>query len=114
MAREGIPITVIQRQLGHADLGVTSVYLRGIDNNEIIDTVHGRRPPMMPASAGRNQHVTVRNPHGPESGSRRLLIGRTDGGRCLTLVIEQTVEPTTWLVITGWDSTDVERKLLGS
>jgi integrase len=52
MAREGIPITVIQRQLGHADLGVTSVYLRGIDNNEIIDTVHGRRPPMMSASAG--------------------------------------------------------------
>jgi hypothetical protein len=43
-----------------------------------------------------------------------LLIGRTDGGRCLTLVIEQTVEPTTWLVITGWGSTDVERKLLGS
>jgi hypothetical protein len=36
----------------HADLGVTSVYLRGIDNTEIIDTVHGRRPPMMPAGAG--------------------------------------------------------------
>jgi integrase len=52
MAREGIPITVIQRQLGHVDLGVTSVYLRGIDNAEIIDTVHERRAPMMPASAG--------------------------------------------------------------
>jgi len=52
MAREGIPITVIQRQLGHADLGVTSVYLRGIDNREIIDTVHQRRAPMMPANAG--------------------------------------------------------------
>ncbi len=26
MAREGVPLTVIQRQLGHADLGVTSVY----------------------------------------------------------------------------------------
>jgi site-specific recombinase XerD len=52
MAREGIPITVIQRQLGHADLGVTSVYLRGIDNTEIIDTVHERRAPMMPANAG--------------------------------------------------------------
>jgi hypothetical protein len=62
----------------------------------------------------RNDHITVRNPHGPEPGSRRLLIGRTDGARCLTLVIEQTVEPTTWLVITGWDSTDLERKLLGS
>ena len=52
MAREGIPITVIQRQLGHADLGVTSLYLRGIDNTEIIDTVHERRAPMMPANAG--------------------------------------------------------------
>jgi integrase len=52
MAREGIPITVIQRQLGHADLGVTSVYLRGIDNREIIETVHERQAPMMSANAG--------------------------------------------------------------
>ncbi len=52
MAREGIPITVIQRQLGHADLGVTSVYLRGIDNTEIINTVHERRAPTMSANAG--------------------------------------------------------------
>jgi site-specific recombinase XerD len=52
MAREGVPLVVIQRQLGHSDLGVTSVYLRGIDNTEIIDTVHERRAPMMPASAG--------------------------------------------------------------
>jgi hypothetical protein len=35
-----------------SDLGVTSVYLRGIDNREIIDTVHERRAPVMPASAG--------------------------------------------------------------
>jgi hypothetical protein len=33
---------------------------------------------------------------------RRLLIGRTDGGRALTLVIEQTIDPTTWLIVTGW------------
>jgi site-specific recombinase XerD len=52
MSREGIPITVIQQQLGHADLGVTSVYLRGIDNREIIDTVHERKAPVMPATAG--------------------------------------------------------------
>jgi integrase/recombinase XerD len=51
MTREGVPIVVIQRQLGHADLGVTSVYLRGIDNTEIIGTVHERRAPMMTASA---------------------------------------------------------------
>jgi hypothetical protein len=36
----------------HANLGITSVYLQGIDNHEIIDTVHARRAPMLPASAG--------------------------------------------------------------
>ena len=39
MAREGIPLNVIQRQLGHANLGVTSIYLQGIDSGEIIETV---------------------------------------------------------------------------
>jgi integrase len=52
LAREGIPINIIQRQLGHSDLGVTSVYLQGIDAAEIIDTVRGRRPPMIPATIG--------------------------------------------------------------
>jgi site-specific recombinase XerD len=52
MAREGVPLLVIQRQLGHANLAITSVYLQGIDNAEIIDTIHSRRPPMIPASAG--------------------------------------------------------------
>jgi len=31
MAREGVPLIVIQRQLGHSNLGITSVYLQGID-----------------------------------------------------------------------------------
>ena len=52
MAHEGVALNIIQRQLGHTDLGVTSIYLQGIDNAEIINAVHGRRPPMMPASAG--------------------------------------------------------------
>lgn len=60
----------------------------------------------------RNDHVIVRNPHAASPGKRRLLIGCTDGGRSLTLVIEQTVDPTTWLVVTGWDSSSRERKLL--
>src|SRR5512132_4152511 len=50
MAREGVPLVVIQRQLGHSNLGVTSVYLQGIDNAEIIDTVHARRAPMISVS----------------------------------------------------------------
>ena len=48
MAREGVPLIVVQRQLGHSNLGITSVYLQGIDNAEIIDTVHARRAPMIP------------------------------------------------------------------
>jgi site-specific recombinase XerD len=50
MAREGVPLIVIQRQLGHSDLGITSV-LQGIDSGEIIETVHARRAPMVPVSA---------------------------------------------------------------
>ena len=51
MAREGVPLIVIQRQLGHTNLGITSIYLQGIDSAEIIDTVHARRPPMVPVDS---------------------------------------------------------------
>ena len=50
MSREGVPLVIIQRQLGHADLGITSTYLRGIDNTEIIHTVHERPAPAIPAN----------------------------------------------------------------
>ena len=52
LAREGVPLNVIQRQLGHANLGRTSIHLQGIDAEEIIATVHARRAPMMSATAG--------------------------------------------------------------
>jgi integrase len=32
-----VAVNVIQRQLGHTDLGTTSTYLQGIDPSEIID-----------------------------------------------------------------------------
>jgi site-specific recombinase XerD len=50
MAHEGVPLIVIQRQLGHSNLGITSIYLQGIDNAEIIETVHARRAPMVRVS----------------------------------------------------------------
>jgi len=34
----------------HSNLGITSVYLQGIDNAEIIETVHAHRAPMIPVS----------------------------------------------------------------
>jgi hypothetical protein len=46
--------------LGHTNLGVTSIYLQGIDNAEIIATVHGRSAPMIPASTARSR-VLVRS-----------------------------------------------------
>ena len=63
----------------------------------------------------RNRYAILRNPHGGgEPGTRRFLIGRTDGGRVLTLVIEQTIDPTTWLIVTGWSATEREPILLES
>jgi hypothetical protein len=59
----------------------------------------------------RNANVTIRNPGVGDAG-RRLLIGRTDGGRTLTLVVEPTIEPTAWLVITGWTASGHERKMI--
>jgi site-specific recombinase XerD len=52
LAREGVPLNIIQRQLGHLNLGTTSIYLQGIDPEEIITAVRTRRAPMMSASAG--------------------------------------------------------------
>jgi integrase/recombinase XerD len=52
LAREGVPLNVIQRRLGRVNLGTTSIYLQGIDTEEIIATVHARRAPMMSATAG--------------------------------------------------------------
>jgi site-specific recombinase XerD len=52
LAREGVPLNIIQRQLGHANLGTTPIHLQGIDPEEIIAAVRTRRAPMMSASAG--------------------------------------------------------------
>ena len=52
LLHEGIPLPMIQRQLGHSHLSTTGTYLQGIYSEEIISTVHGRPAPMMHASAG--------------------------------------------------------------
>ena len=52
LLHEGIPLPLIQRQLGHSHFSTTGTYLQGISSEEIISTVHARRAPMMHASAG--------------------------------------------------------------
>ncbi len=51
LAREGVAVNIIQRQLGHTDLGTTSTYLQSIDPSEIIDAVRLRRQPTISAAA---------------------------------------------------------------
>jgi integrase len=52
MAHEGVPLVVIPRQLGqHSNLGITSVYLQGIDN------AGHRHRPHPPRTDDPGQHV---------------------------------------------------------
>jgi hypothetical protein len=51
MAREKRALEGHPAQARARNLGVTSIYLQGIDNAEIIDIVHARRVSMIPASA---------------------------------------------------------------
>jgi hypothetical protein len=84
------------------DLLITETAAEKLGTRDISDREVDQLP--------RNQHVTGPNPRG--SDERRLLVGRTDGGRALTLVIERTIDPTSWLVVTGWTATRRERKML--
>jgi len=95
-----VAVPDVVRDLLITDAGLGKLGARGISAEEA-----GQIP--------RNLHLVARNPHGGgEPGTRRLLIGRTDGGRPLTLVIEQTVDPGTWLIVTAWGATAAERRLL--
>ena len=40
---------------------------------------------------------------------RQLMIGKTDGGRLLTIVVQPTDTHGAWDVVTGWDSSQGER-----
>lgn len=46
MAREGIPITVISKQLGHSNIGTTHTYLNHVDPSMIVDAVTSRPQPV--------------------------------------------------------------------
>lgn len=55
----------------------------------------------------RNGPVLVANPRPRVEGSR-LMIGPTDGGRLVTVVIDPTLDLTTWEVRTAWPATDAQ------
>ncbi len=100
----GSGVADLVQQLVATEVAMQKLGARGISGAEADQTL-------------RNRHVLLRNRRGhpdrPHPADRRLLIGQTDGGRSITLVIEATLDPTTWLMITGWDSTARERTILG-
>jgi site-specific recombinase XerD len=81
MAREGVPLNVIQRQLGHANLGITSIYLQGIDNSEIINTIHARPAPTLSRERRPPLTVLVRSGQGDvrTECSQRAMLRSTNG-----------------------------------
>ena len=78
MAREDVPLNVIQRQLGNANLGITSVYLQGIDDSELIDTVP---PPSGPGTAGRRRCAGAAPRESSAPSSSRSLPWKTGSSR---------------------------------
>lgn len=48
----GALLCVLAGPTGDANLGITSIYLEGIDSSEIINAVHHRPAPVLPASGG--------------------------------------------------------------
>jgi integrase len=52
LPREGVPLIVIQRQLGHSNLGITAIYLQG------IDTPRSSKPSTPARPDDPSQHIT--------------------------------------------------------
>ena len=48
LVREGVPVHILQRQLGHANLAVTAVYLAGVAPEEVLAVAQHRRAPSRP------------------------------------------------------------------
>lgn len=74
------------------DASLAKLGARGITAAEARQLLHNRHE-MRPNSGRRSG----------KSGRARL-IGQTNGGRRLTLVLEPTLDPTTWLTVTGWET----------
>jgi hypothetical protein len=100
MSREGVPLVVIQRQLGHTNLGVTSVYLRGIDNTEIIQTVHDRPAPVISASDALRIDPRTQQAPAPDCGeaptpsnAAPARVASEKRGKAVSRSAKQTSEP---------------------
>lgn len=79
------------------------------DDNESKFAAHGLTPRHV-FQVLQNRHIVVRNRRGRRAEYR--VIGRDNGGVCLTVPIERTRERDVWRPITAWVSKDYERQWL--
>lgn len=77
---------------------------RGISVEEAEQLIDNRHAILRNTGRRRRSHQKL--------DARRLVVGRTDGSRILTLVIERTNDPITWLIVTGWNATSDERRMI--
>lgn len=95
----------VVRELSLTVAAIKKLGARDISKREVEQLTDNRY--VIGPNRGRRRH----NAHKMQT--RRIVVGRTNGGRALTLVVQRTPEPTSWMVITGWNSTKRERKMLG-
>jgi hypothetical protein len=85
-------------ELSYTCHAVRMLTTRGISTAEVNQLPH-------------NAYMAVRRRRNAAVWKRYTLVGHTDGERPLTIVIEETCDPASWLVITGWKSSIRERTL---
>lgn len=56
-----------------------------------------------------NQHVIVWNKRNRSASHR--MIGRTDGGRGLTILVRPSQDESSWVIVNGWESSKGEKTL---
>lgn len=88
---------------------VAIYYLELDDENVAHIARHGITADEVEQITG-NPYITARNRRGPAN--RIVMIGRTNGGRELTIVLEATRDDGVWRPVTGWVATATERRLL--
>jgi hypothetical protein len=89
LAHEGVPSTSSNVNWTTPTSAPTSIYLQGIENAEIIDTVHARRAPMTPATTALDRSSACasgrrgrrRPPRWDRRGERQGALGRPGAPR---------------------------------
>jgi hypothetical protein len=79
------------------------------DDNEEEMAAHGLTPRRV-IQVLENKHIVVPNRRGCRA--RYLIVGRDNGGACITAPIEPTRDPLVWRPVTAWLSKDYERQRL--